>query len=144
MKYLIDTDWVIDYLKGRTAVVDELTRLSEYGLAISLITYGEIYEGIYFSRDPQASEKGFQKFLRGVKVLPLNKLILKRFARLRGELRRTGNMLGDPDLLIGATAMQYNLTLLSRNQSDFQKIPNSKFGKRSIQQTDLRGFALAP
>lgn len=123
MKYLVDTDWVIDYLKGRIAVVDELTRLSEDGLAISLITYGEIYEGIYFSRDPRASEKGFLKFLRGVKVLPLNKFILKRFARLRGELRRTGNLIGDPDLLIAATALQYNLMLLSRNQSDFERIP---------------------
>jgi predicted nucleic acid-binding protein len=129
MKYLVDTDWVIDYLKGKIAVVDELTRLSEDGLAISLITYGEIYEGIYFSRDPRASERGFLKFLRGVHVLPLNKLILKRFARLRGELRRTGNLIGDPDLLIAATALQYDLVLLSRNQSDLQRVPQLKLWK---------------
>jgi predicted nucleic acid-binding protein len=122
MKYLVDTDWVIDYLKGKPSAVEALTRLSEDGLAISLITYGEIYEGIYFSRNPQASEKGFLQFLRGVRVLPLNKLILKRFARLRGELRRTGNLIGDPDLLIAATTLQYNLVLLSRNRSDFQRI----------------------
>lgn len=129
MRYLVDTDWVIDFLKGRVTVVDELTRLSEEGLAISLITYGEIYEGIYFSRDPQTSEKGFLKFLRGVKILPFNRSILKRFARLRGELRRTGNLMCDPDLLIAAMALQYDLTLLSRNQSDFQRVPQLRLWK---------------
>ncbi len=46
MNYLIDTDWVVDYLKGRTPVVDRLKLLALDGLAVSLITYGEIYEGI--------------------------------------------------------------------------------------------------
>ncbi len=123
MKYLVDTDWVIDYLKGRSPVVDELAHMAEDGLAISLITYGEIYEGIYFAHDPRSSEGGFLKFLRVVKVLPLNRPIMKRFARLRGELRRTGQLIGDPDLLIAATALQHKLTLLSRNLSDFQRVP---------------------
>jgi predicted nucleic acid-binding protein len=65
--YLVDTDWIADYLKGRPPAVDLLDRLTRppNGLAISLITVGEIYEGIYHGHDPRAHEAGFRKFLRG-------------------------------------------------------------------------------
>ena len=46
MSYLIDSDWVADYLRGRPDAVALLPTLD--GRAISLITFGEIYEGIYY------------------------------------------------------------------------------------------------
>ncbi len=52
MKYLVDSDWVVDYLVGRQAAVALLSTIVEEGIAVSLITYGEIYEGIYYGRDP--------------------------------------------------------------------------------------------
>ncbi len=126
MTYLVDSDWVADWLVGRQEAIQLLSALSPEGLAISLVSYGEIYEGIYFSRDPQESETAFRQFLRGVSVLPLTRQIMKRFARLRGELRRKGLLIGDPDLLIAATVLEHNLTLVSRNFSHFQRVPNLK------------------
>src|SRR5215208_2866039 len=115
MRYLIDTDWVVLALKGRADAQTLLTSLSQDGLAISLITYGEIYEGIYFGRDPARHEQAFVLFLRGVDVLPLNRSIMKHFARIRGQLRASGNIIGDFDLLIAATAINHQLTLVTRN-----------------------------
>ncbi len=122
MSYLIDTDIVAAYLKGRPEETTLLASL-EGTLAISLITYGEIYEGIYFGRDPKRYEQGFLAFLRAVDVLPLNKAIMKRFARIRGELRRTGNSISDNDILIGATALHHDLTVVTHNRKHFQRIP---------------------
>jgi|SRR4051812_32526589 len=122
MSYLVDTDWVADYLKGRETAVRTLTRLAEDGLAISIITFGEIYEGIYFGRNVEAHERGFVQFLSSVRVLALNRSIMRRFARIRGELRHAGQIIGDPDILIGATALHYNLTLLTRNRRHFERI----------------------
>ena len=59
MSYLIDTDWIADYLKGDRGAVDLFNSLAEDHLAISLITFGEIYEGIYYGDDPAANEAGF-------------------------------------------------------------------------------------
>lgn len=123
MKYLIDTDWVVDYLKGKSPIVEHLKASARDGLAVSLITYGEIYEGIYFGRDPQRHEVGFGNFLRGVNVLPLNRAIMRQFARIRGDLRSKGQLFGDPDLLIAATAMHHDLTLLTHNSRHFARIP---------------------
>jgi predicted nucleic acid-binding protein len=98
--------------------------LARDGLAISLITFGEIYEGIYFSgHDPAAEERGFRQFLQGVAVLPLNRAIMRRFAHIRGNLRRTGQIIGDPDILIAATALHHNLTLATGNVNHFRRIP---------------------
>lgn len=122
MIYLIDSDWVIDYLKGMPQAITLLRALAYDGAAISLITYGEVYEGIYGSADPQTSEEGFHNFLTGVTVLPLDQPIMQRFARIRDELRRKGQRIGDLDLLIAATALQHGLTLATRNTAHFQRI----------------------
>lgn len=124
MSYLIDTDWVVSALKGRDDAQTLLTSLSQEGLAVSLITYGEIYEGIYRGADPDRHEGVFLAFLRDVNVLPLNKSIMQQFARVRGELRAKGNLIGDFDLLIAATAIHHHLTLVTRNTTHFQRIPN--------------------
>ena len=124
MSYLIDTDWVVDYLKGRPQAVQVLQSLQPEGLAISIITFGEIYEGIVFATDPHQSEGSFKQFLRTVAVLPLSRRIMRRFARLRGDLRRQGLLIGDPDLLIAATAIDNNLTLLTRNKRHFARVPS--------------------
>lgn len=123
MTYLMDSDWVIDYLAGRTAAVQLLNALSTDGMAISLMTYGEVFEGIYYGRDPQGAERGFLDFLRSVEVLPLCRMVLRRFARTRGLLRQQGQLIGDPDLLVAATALHYGLTLVTRNRRHLGRIP---------------------
>ena len=60
MKYLIDTDWTIHYLNGEQSIVGQLVTLREEGLAISVISLAEVYEGVYYSRDPKSSQKGLR------------------------------------------------------------------------------------
>lgn len=131
MTYLVDSDWVADWLAGTASAIRLLSTLSQDGLAISLVTYGEIYEGIYFGRDPDKSRQIFHKFLRGVDILPLTRRIMQRFARIRGDLRHKGQLISDPDILIAATAIHHDLTLLTRNVKDFQRIPELKLYRPS-------------
>ena len=123
MTYLVDTDVVIGFLKGKTPEVSLLKTLSPQGISISLITFGEIYEGIFYGRNPEQNEQVFRQFLQDVDVLPLTKLVMRRFAKIRGHLRKSGAILADMDLLIGATALQYRLTLITYNKKHFQRIP---------------------
>ena len=123
MKYLIDSDWVADYLKGRPQAVELLQSLVDDELAISLLTYGEIYEGILFGRERKAHEQGFRRFLRNVEVVPFNRSIMRRFAEIRGTLRQEGRIIGDLDILIAATAIEGDQALLTRNRRHFERIP---------------------
>lgn len=122
MSYLIDSDYVADFLKGRPDVIHLLSSLPRDDIAISIIVFGEVVEGITFGRDRQRHEGGFRQFLRIVDVLPLSRTVMRRFADMRGTLRSQGNLIPDMDLLIGATAIATDRTLVTRNRRHFDRL----------------------
>jgi len=123
MNYLIDTDWVIDHLNQVEFVTARLHELAPEGLALSVVSLGELYEEVYYSRDPEASERSLQRFLnRELTILGIDEETCKRFGRERGRLRTMGQRIGDMDLMIAATALQYDLTLLTNNRRHFDRI----------------------
>jgi tRNA(fMet)-specific endonuclease VapC len=63
-----------------------------------------------------------EEFLAGVNVIGVSEQISKRFGHLRGTLRQLGQRIPDFDLLIAATAIEHNLTLLSNNRRHFERI----------------------
>jgi len=89
---------------------------------LSIITYAEIYEGIYYGQDLQHNEAIFLRFLRGVRVLGITRPIARQFALTRGELRAKGLLIPQPDLFIAATAIVHHLTLVTRNRRHFERI----------------------
>ena len=122
--YLVDTDWIADLLAGRSRAYSLLAPLVPDGLSISIITYAEIYQGIFFGQDPRRSERAFKTLLQDVRILPLSRPIARRYARIRGTLRVSGTLLPPQDILIAATAIHHDLTLVTRNLKHFQRIPN--------------------
>jgi tRNA(fMet)-specific endonuclease VapC len=123
MNYLIDTDWVIDHLHHVERVSRRLEELAPQGLALSVISLAELYEGVYYSRDPARSEATLQRFLDpDLAILGIDEETCKLFGRERGRLRAAGRIIGDFDLLIAATALQYDLTLLTNNRQHFDRV----------------------
>src|SRR3990172_5321025 len=107
-QYLVDTDWIVDVLNGRETAAETLLRLAPDGLAISLISYGELYEGAYFSRDPQTALGLLHAFLKGKELLTLTPALMERFAVIRGRLLRPlRRQISDMDILIAATALEH-------------------------------------
>jgi len=123
MRYLVDTDWVIQYLNEQAGIVQRLQELQhQQGLALSMVSLAELYEGVYYSREPEADEGALQDFLRGVTQLGMDERTCRVFGKERGRLRAAGLMIGDCDLLIGATALRHDLTLLTNNRRHFERI----------------------
>ena len=56
VRYLVDGDWIISYLNGQPQVISRLDELKESGLAISVVSIAELFEGIYYSTDPEGNE----------------------------------------------------------------------------------------
>jgi len=131
MKYLVDSDYVADYLVAKSSATELLSSLAREGISISSLTVGEIYEGIYYGYHPEEGTRRFQRFLDTVHILRLTPGIMQQFARIRGELRHTGSIIGDFDILIGTTALQHKLTLVTRNLRDYERIPNLNIYKAS-------------
>ena len=85
---MLDTDFVIDHLRGQADALATLTPLLPDGVAVSMITFSEIYEGNYGSRDPRSAAGAFTKFVRGVPVLPVSRSVAKPTAGLRAGRAR--------------------------------------------------------
>jgi len=127
MKYLVDTDWVIDHLNRKEAVREKLKELRPEGIAVSVISLAELYEGVYYSKDPTKSQQLLEEFLTAdLTLLTVDKEICKVFGRERGKLRQQKKTLDDFDLLIGSTALHHNLTLLTNNRKHFEQIEGLK------------------
>ena len=52
LKYLIDPDWVIDYLFGVERVVNRINASIPGSLGLSIVSMAELYEGVFYARDP--------------------------------------------------------------------------------------------
>lgn len=122
MAYLLDTDVVIQALAGNAQTTTALDRLAPERLAISLISVGEIYEGAFRSANPKAHLTTFRRFLRSFRVLGLNDPLMEQFAQIRSLLRRHGQLIPDFDILLGATAIYYDLTLLTYNIRHLKRV----------------------
>ena len=103
LHYLVDTDWVIHWTNGNAGIVSRLAALRPDGVGLSIVSLAEMYEGVYYSTNPAGNENILRDFLRVVSVLDLDIEICQRFGLERGRLRASRNLIGDMDLLIGAT-----------------------------------------
>ena len=67
-------------------------------------------------------EQALDDFLRGASILGIDAETCKIFGQHRGRLRAKGKMVGDFDLLIGATGLRHRLTVLTNNRRHFELI----------------------
>ena len=119
---LLDTDWVIDHFNGIATITRRIEELRPLGLALSVISLAELYEGVHYSRDPAQSRAVLSRFLSTVTVLPVDDVVCDVFGRERGKLRQRGTMIGDFDLLIAATCLRHDLDIGTNNRRHFEMV----------------------
>jgi tRNA(fMet)-specific endonuclease VapC len=122
VRYLVDTDWVIHYFHGQSDVVRRLDELAREGVGLSMVSLAELYDGVYRSTEPGERERELKTFLRVVGLIGVDEETCRIFGKHRGRLRRAGRLVSDFDLLIGATALRHDLTLLTNNRRHFEAI----------------------
>jgi tRNA(fMet)-specific endonuclease VapC len=126
MPYLVDSNIVVDHLLDVPTASALLEQLALEGIAISIVTYMEAFQGVEQSSDLEKAREKFKTFLAGVLILPLSFAVAERCARLRKTLKHQNRRVNSRalDLIIAATALEYSLTLVTNNTGDFKDIPD--------------------
>lgn len=124
MRYLLDTDTCVFLLKGAPEVEQQRLRVGVDTVAISVITQAELTFGAYHSQRVQSNRERVATFCAGLTVLPLSPEVVDTFGRLKADLIRAGQPLEDFDALIAATALAYDLTLVTGNEEHFGRVSN--------------------
>lgn len=122
VSYLIDTDWIIHYLNGNKEIVEKIKSLETGILAASVVSLAELYEGGYYSTNPEGNEEALENFLSGISILGIEDNVCKVFGKERGRLRQNKKVIGDFDLLIASTCIYHRLTLLTNNRRHYDMV----------------------
>ncbi|MBI4340211.1 MAG: type II toxin-antitoxin system VapC family toxin [Chloroflexi bacterium] len=123
MSPLADSDLIIQHLRRISAATERLLRSRQEGLAVSIVTVAELYEGVHASPAPEQTEADLWRLLNaGIAILPVDRQVCRIFGEQRWKLRRAGKLIGDMDLLIGSTALRHGLTILTKNRRHFERI----------------------
>jgi len=108
-------------MKGKFDLNNKIDSLEPDSLYISEITLAELKFGVANSRAPERNTVALDNFLIGVKILPIFDA-LDIYAVEKARLRKSGQPVDDFDLLIGASAVANDLTLVTNNERHFQRI----------------------
>lgn len=126
MKNLLDTCVIAEYKRQApdAKVMKWLASQIEESLFLSVLTIGEIEKGIV-KLSASKRKTDLEDFLEVLlsrfdrRVFSLDTAILRRWGSLTGGLERKGRVLPIIDSLLAATALEHDLTIVTRNTDDF-------------------------
>ena len=122
MQYLLDTNVCISLLRNNKPLVT--ARFAQVGItvcAISEITEAELRVGAESSQRPDFQHSLIDQLIVSFTVLPIAPAI-RVYARERARLQAGGQPVDSFDLLIGATALANNLTMVTNNTKHFARM----------------------
>ncbi|WP_217283716.1 type II toxin-antitoxin system VapC family toxin [Pseudaquabacterium terrae] len=121
----LDTNTISYYFRGDDVVRARLHALAPSDVAVPAVVVYELKFGL-FRLPPQAREPRLQalaQFLAPLTLLPFDALGADHAARLRAALESLGTPIGPHDTSIAATALAHGATLVTRNVSEFSRVP---------------------
>ena len=121
--YLLDTNVIIDFFRGKSTLVGKINN----GLAptISSVVLGELYYGAYLAFGNKKHIIEVEEFLEICSVLEINTETSKIFGKNKSQLSKTGKPIAENDIWISASAIQHD-TILSTKDKHFDFIKGLK------------------
>lgn len=121
--FLLDTNILVYAFKGLGGCRERINRAPAQSLAISSITIFEIEFGLAKSNNPSHLREFLQKLQQRSQLLGLDERSAAHAGRLRAHLAALGQPIGPYDLLVAGIALAHNLTLVTRNTREFERVP---------------------
>ncbi len=122
MKYLLDTDICVYWLKKDDRVEQNAISVGLENIAISFMTLSELYYGAHKSQRVEENLAAISLLTAKVSIVDSNDQICARFGKLKVFLEKQGTIIDDADLFIGACALATGATLVTNNMRHFERI----------------------
>jgi tRNA(fMet)-specific endonuclease VapC len=120
--FVLDTNTVVDYFKGRGKVAERLLAVPPREVALPAIVAYELWVGVLGSQNTQRRQSQYEQFLSVIEVIPCDAAISRQAAEVRHALQRRGEAIGALEVLIAGTALACRAPLVTRNVREFGRI----------------------
>ena len=122
MKYMLDTNICIYVQQNKNPNVLKKFKENFSQLGISVITYAELLVGVEKSECKEKNAESLEKLVKYLEITPFDVSAAKEYANIRAKLEKSGNRIGDNDMLIAANAKAENAILVTNNVREFERI----------------------
>ena len=122
--YLLDTNIISDLIKNPQGDLAKIvSELEPNSFCTSIIVACELSYGVKKKDSIQLAKK-VEILLSTLDVLPLDNNVHEHYANLRNFLEKQGQVIGGNDMLIAAHALALNVTLITANVNEFNRVPD--------------------
>lgn len=127
MTYMLDTNICVYAIKNKPSYIYDTIELNiNKGVCISTITYAELMHGVYKSANIEKNLIQLTKFCSILEILPFCSNSSVEYGKTIAYLQKLGTPIGAMDALIGSHAKSLELTIVTNNMKEFNRIPNLK------------------
>jgi predicted nucleic acid-binding protein len=119
---LLDTNIVSFLLKGDSRATLYAPHLREQRLAISFMTVAELFQWAFVRRWSERRRQELDVSLQKYAVLPFDIALCRLWGEIRAECQAKGRPISPQDAWIAATALRYEIPLITHNPGDFEPI----------------------
>lgn len=120
-QYLLDTNICAFLFRGKFGIEQRLRKIGLRNCHLSIVSYAELYYGCKNSNDFDYNFQILNEFCDNVDIIGIEEII-PTFASEKTKLKRSGQLIEDFDILIDATALDYNMTLVTDNIKHMNRI----------------------
>lgn len=125
-KYLLDTNIVIALFQGEQPILDKINQIKS--VFTPSIVVGELYFGAFKSSKIKENVARINEFALKNDILSCDQHTAKFYGEIKTGLKSIGKPIPENDIWIASIALQYNLTLITRD-SHFNYVPGLSFEK---------------
>ena len=125
--YTLDTNVVTAYLKRNPLVRQRIRHAVAAGYPVTLnaVSYYEIKRGLLFA-GAEAQLAAFDRLWQAQGIVLFNQASLDSAAKIYSDLRTTGQLIEDADLLVAAIALVNDLVLVTHNTKHLSRVVGSQ------------------
>jgi tRNA(fMet)-specific endonuclease VapC len=123
-KVCLDTDIIVELLRGRERVVGRLRELEREGARFSTTSVNvfELYYGCWRSKRVERNLEAVEKFLERLEILDFTEEAAREAGKTLARLEAEGSTMDLRDLFIGCIALVSGCALLTENVEHFQRV----------------------
>lgn len=126
MIYCLDTDILIEYFRGNESIKSRIENLREEdSIGLTWLSVYEFFKGI-FASGKMEEESFLSTLVNSVFLMDETYGSSRMGGEIYAELKKSGTLINDADILIASIVKQYNAVLVTNNEGHFKRVAGLK------------------